>query len=164
MIYFAVEPSPIATFDANTMKSNGKSVVNWFLRELFTTYGEETKEGEHSLKLKFNQQRNIEIENQEYPVIGITCIATRVHQKKRKWVHWSGDAFFDWHTGQFKIPPKGTVVGSAVETDLSAWPDYDGEIAKIGECVAPGFIRAVLYNTQKWDNSKDNEVPDLGSL
>ena len=79
-------------------------------------------------------------------------------------MHWSGDAFLDWHTGQLTIPPKGTIVGSAVESDLSAWPDYDGEIPELGKSAAPGFVQAVLYNTQKWDNSKDNEVPDLASL
>ena len=26
------------------------------------------------------------------------------------------------------IPPQGVLVGSAVETDLSLWPDYDSEI------------------------------------
>src|SRR5262249_38079000 len=116
------------------------------------------------LELKFDEQRDIEIEGKEYPLIGVTCVATHIYQKKRKWVHWSGDAFLDWHTSQVIIPPNGTVVGSAVETDLSAWPDYDGEIPELEESAAPGFIQVVFYNSQQWDNSKDNEVPDLGSL
>lgn len=164
-IHFSAATVPIATFDSNTVKWNGKPVSNWFLRELFTTYAEESKEMEHALQLKFKKKRNIEIEGQEYSVIGITCIATRVYKKKRKWVHWSGDAFLDWHTGQFTIPHKGVVVGSAIETDLSEWPDFDGDIPEIGSSSEPGFfLRAVLHNTQKWDNSKDDEVPDLGSL
>lgn len=164
MIHFALDPSPIATFNANNLKWNGKPVVNWFLRELFTTYGAEKTEGEFTFELKFDQQRNIEIEDQEYPVVGITCLATRVHKKKRKWVHWSGDAFLDWHTSQLSIPPKGTVVGSAVETDLREWEDYKGEIPELGEQAKTGIIQAVLYDTQKWDSEKDEDVPDLKSL
>jgi hypothetical protein len=163
-IHFAESPAPLKTFDGNTVKWNGQPVSNWFRRELFTTYSEDTKEGDHTLELKFNEQRNIEIEGKEYPVIGITCIATRVCRKKRKWVHWSGEAFFDWHSNLLTIPPKGSVVGSAVETDLSAWSDYDGEIPEPGKWAEPGFIRAVLYMTQKWDSSKDNDVPDLSGL
>jgi hypothetical protein len=164
VIHFTVARAPIATFDSNTVKWKGKPVVNWFLKELFTTYAEEAKEGEYTLQLKFDQQRNIEIEGQEYPVMGISCIATRVYKKKRKWVNWSGDALYDWHTGQFTIPPGGVIVGSAVETDLSEWPDFEGDIPGIESGSRPGFVRAVIYEVQKWDNSKDNEVPDLGSL
>jgi len=119
VIHFAVTPAPMATFDPSTVKWSGKPVINWFIRELFTTHGEETKKGEYAIELKFDGQRNIEIEGKEYPVIGVACVGTHVYQKKKKWVHWSGDAFLDWHTGQFTIPPNGTVVGSAVESDLS---------------------------------------------
>ena len=164
MIRFSAATVPIATFDSKTVKWNGKPVSNWFLRELFTTYTEESEEGELTLKLDFKKQRNIEIEGREYSVIGIACIATRVYKKKRKWVHWSGDAFFDWHTGQLMIPRKGVLVGSAIETDLSEWPDFDGNIPEIWSNSEPSFLRGFLCNDQKWDNSKDDEVPDLESL
>ena len=164
-IHFTVAPPPIATFDSNTVKWKGKPVLNWFLKELFTTYAEETKEGKHTLQLKFDQPRNIEIEGQEYPVLGISCSATRVYKKKRKWVHWSGDAFFDWHPGKFTVPPKGVIVGSTIDTHLSEWPDFEGDIPEMGSDAEPDFfMRGVLYNTQKWDNTKDDEVPDLESL
>jgi hypothetical protein len=162
-IIFASAPAPIATFDSNTVKWNGKPVISWFARELFTTYREESQEGEHTLGVQFAKQHNIEIEGTEYPVIAITCCATRIFRKKRKWVNWSGDAFYDWHTSQLTIPPKGTVVGSAVETDLSLWADYDGEIPE-GQEMNSGFARMIFYEFQQWDNSKDDEVPDLSSL
>lgn len=167
MIRFAVSPIPIKTIDSNnTVKWNGKPVINWFTRELFTTYSEVAEEGEYTLKLDFNEQRNIEVEGKEYPAIGIGCIASRVFRKKRKWVHLSGEAFFDWHSNLLKIPRKGSVVGSAFETDLSTWPDYDGQIPKIGERAdGPGtLIQVVVHMTQKWDNSKNNDTPDLRSL
>lgn len=164
IIHFSEDKPHIATIDPNTVKWNGKLVVNWFIKELLTTYGEETKEGDHFLKFNFSKPRNIEVESKEYSVIGIACRATRIHQIKRKWVYWSGDAFVDWHNGKMTIPPKGQVVGSAVETDITLWPDYDGEIPELGNKSEKGFIRAVLYNTQKWDKSKDKDVPDLSNL
>lgn len=163
-IHFAVSPAPMATFDSSTVKWDGKPVINWFLRELFTTHGKETKEGEHTLELVFDEKRNIEIDGKEYAVNGITCIANRVYRKKRKWVNWTGDAFYDWHAGQFTIPAGGWIVGSAVETDLSGWPDYDGDIPDVGKRDGPGFLRAIVYSTQKWDHHKDDEVPQLTRL
>jgi hypothetical protein len=163
-VHFAIDPAPILTFDSGKVYWEGKPVVNWFKRELITKYGEETNEGEHVIELKFDEKRNIEIEGKEYPVTGITCIATRVCRNKRKWVNWSGDAFYDWHTGQITIPAKGTLVGSAVESDIAVWPDYDGDIPEKGETVATAFIRMIFYETQKWDADRDNEIPNLYEL
>lgn len=109
-VHFPKSPVPIASFDSGKVKYNGKSVINWFQRKLIIEYGEETEEGEHGLEVKFDQCSDIEIEGKKYPVIGITCVATRIHKKKRKWVHWSGDAFFDWHTSQITIPPNTTLL------------------------------------------------------
>lgn len=164
IIHFAAAPAPMATCDANTVKLNGKPAINWFLRELFTTHAEEIKEGTYTLELKFDSPRNIEVEGKEWPVVGITCVANRVYKKKRRWISWSGDALYDWHTGQITVPAKGMVVSSGIEPDLKKWPDYDGEIPLSGEESATGFLRAIIYKTQKWDNRKNSEVPDLGSL
>jgi hypothetical protein len=163
-IYFALPSSPVPTFDPKTVKWQGKPVVLWFFKQLFTTYGEETKPGEFTLTLQFDTTRNLEVEGNEFPVSGISCTALRVYQKKRKWVSWSGDAFYDWHTSQVTIPSKGTVVGSPVEADLHAWSDYEGDIPKPSDPFPSGFMRAVLYSGQKWDATQDSEVPDLKSL
>jgi hypothetical protein len=164
VIQFAPAHAPMATFDSNKVMVGGRPVINWFLRELFTSYAEETVEGEYKLDVGFDKECDIEIEGKEYPVTGIACIATRVCRNKRKWVSWSGDALYDWHTGRFTVPPNGTIVGSAVESDLSAWPDYDGEIPELRNETAAMFFRAVLYGVQKWDPAKDSEVPDLDRL
>ncbi len=163
-LHFALPSPPVPTFDPKAVKWQGKPVALWFLKQLFTTYGEETKPGEFTLQLQFKQTRYLEVDGKEWPVSGISCTALRVYQKKRKWVSWSGDAFFDWHTSWVTIPAKGTVVGSAVETDLHSWPDYEGDIPKPGDPLQPGLVRAVLYSGQKWDATQDPEVPDLETL
>lgn len=161
-IHFAIQSTPLPTVDANTARWKGKSASKWFLRELFTTYKNETKNDQMTITLNFTEPRIMEIEGREYSVAGISCHAIHIYQKKKKWVSWSGDAFYDWHAGQLKIPANGTVVGSAIETDLTAWSDYDGDIPQAEQYT--GFIRAILYDSQKWNPTEDSEVPDLESL
>jgi hypothetical protein len=164
VIHFALPRVPMAQMDPNTVKWNAKPVKNWFIKQLLTMYANETREGDFTIWCKFEQPRDVEVEGREYPVCGIDCVATRVCRKKRKWVHWSGEAFFEWETSRVIIPPKGVLVSSAVETDLSTWPDYDGEVPEPGKQAAGTFVRVVMYDIQKWDTSKDNDVPDLASL
>jgi len=161
---FSTLPAPTKIFNPNTVKWKGKPVGLWFLRELFTAHDEETTEGEYILEVISDQLQNIEVEGKEYSVRSISCDATRVCRKKKKWMCWSGDAFWDWHSGKFTVPPGGTLVGSAVDTDLSTWSDYDGEIPNIGEGTSIGLIQGVLHLSQKWDKSLDSEVPDLRSI
>ena len=160
-------PSSLPTFDANNVKWQGKPVVNWFIRELYTTYKDEkpTETGKvFNLTLKFDEPRYVEIEGEEYLLSAISCQAEKNLTKKKKWVYWSGDAFYDWHTNQFTIPPKGTIVGSAIETDLREWDDYDGELPDLTKKQYSGFIRAIVYSKQKWDESLNENTPDLSSL
>jgi len=169
VVHFATDetPSSLPTFDTNTVKWQGKPVINWFIRELCTTYKDEkcTESGKaFTLTLEFDKPRNIEIEGKQYLLSAISCQAERVQIKKKKWVFWSGDAFYDWHTNQFSIPPKGTIVGSAVETDIREWDSYDGELPDLSENQDTGFVKAIVYNKQIWDESKGKDTPDLDKL
>jgi hypothetical protein len=158
-------PSPgpsVAPFNSESVKWGGMPVVNWFLKELFTTYAHIQREGEHVLHIAFDEVRPLEVEGKQYPVSGVSVAAIRVCKKKRKWVSWSGDAFYDWHELKVVIPPKGTIVGSAVANDLSIWDDYDGDIPDIETLKATDSATFVIYDTQQWDESK--QVPDLTTL
>jgi hypothetical protein len=163
IVHFAGDKPPLEGFASGSVKWNGKPVVNWFPRHLLVERGDEPRDGVGiHLKMEFDQVRKLEIEGSEYDVKALSCIATRVVKKKKKWVSWTGDAFVDWHTGQCTIPAGGTIVGSAVETDLSLWDDYDGPIPEISKDAAKEFITLVMYDVQEWDNSLD--VPDLADL
>jgi hypothetical protein len=164
IVHFDLPEAPVPTFDVNSVKWGGKPLINWHLKELYTTYQYEEKEGECVLKTEFSQTRLIEIEGKEYPVKGILCVADRIFKKKRRFVSWSGDAFFDWEARVLTIPDKGVVVGSAVESDLSAWPDYDGVIPDSTRNVTLGFIHVTVYDQQTWDAGKDDDVPDVANL
>ncbi len=164
LVEFAVPGIELEPFDSNTVMWQQKPVANWFIKELLTTHAEDKDEGTLSLRVEFDRTRDVQIGGKEHPITAITCVAQRVFKNKRKWVSWSGDAFYDWHSGQFTIPSGGSVVGSAVESDLSLWDDCDGVVPDLETDSAPTFLRAVLYNTQKWDSTKDGDVPDLGGL
>ena len=168
-IYFADKKSrpSLRKFDSSSVKWQGKPVMNWFQRELFTTYRDEepAQTGEAlTLTVEFEEPRNIEVEGKEYILSAISCQATKTRIKKKKWVSWSGDAFLDWHTNQFTIPADGKIVGSPVEGDLREWDDYDGELPDIAKSDTTGFLKAVIYSKQKWDESLNESTPDLSSL
>jgi hypothetical protein len=152
-VHFAAEKPPITNFASESVKWQGKPVAHWFQQKLLTTHEGHTKEGDFRLGGDFQQVRNLEIEGKEYPVKGLTCFATWVFKKKKKWVTWSGDAFYDWNENKIIIPPGGKLVGTPMEFDLSAWGDYEGEIPDLAKGKAEGFIPGVLYDYQKWDET-----------
>jgi hypothetical protein len=154
---------PIDAFDSRAVKWQGKPVMNWFLRELFTTHQNVADNGERRLGGWFEQPRMLEIEGQDYEVVALFSLAYRVHRKKRKWVSWTGDGLYDWHKGQFIVPPGGTVVGSAVDRDFSTWDDFDGELPVAGN-LGNGEWLLIGYDTNRWDSSRDLDVPDLRTL
>jgi hypothetical protein len=160
VIFFEQPMPPIAGFASDAVLWRGKPASDWFRKELITAHGAETREGKYHLGLTFDNPQTLEIQGTPYQVKGLSGIATRICRKKRKWVHWSGDGIFDWHTGQALVPAGATLVGSAVETDLSCWDDYAGEIPAPGG--AGGFVTAVWYEIQQWPES--NEVADHSVL
>ncbi len=164
-LYFVVPPSSsLAAFDFNSVKYCEKPAVNWFLKELNTTYVGENTEGGHIINCVFDQPRSFEVVGSTHALAGISCLATRTLKKKRMWIDWSGDALYDWHTGQFALPANGMLLSSAINGDLSTWPDYSGEIPG-PERITGGLFNVVVFRSEEeWDNKFNNDVPDLGVL
>lgn len=164
IINFAISPDPITTFNPNAVKWNNKPIGLWFLRELIATHGDKQTEGTYLLTVRFREEQKLEIDGQEYYATGVDCNATRVCRKKKKWINWSGDAFYDWQSEKFTIAPSGRVVGSAVCSDLTTWLDHEGEIPHISQDTGIGFMQGVFRLFQKWDKNQDADVPDLDSI
>lgn len=165
IVHFADQVAPLDHLESDKVRFEGKPVILWFLRELFKKDMKDIDDEEHSFHVMFDCKRQVEISGTLYNVSGLSCSARHVKQKKRIWVHWSGDAFYDWHTGRFTIPAAGTVVGSSVRTDLATWPDFEGEIPDlIADAPLPGLMTAVVFNEQQWPQDRDDEVPDLRAL
>jgi hypothetical protein len=140
----------------------GKPVLNWFTKEFYTTYRHMTKIGDSTLDVPFNHVTNLEIRGQEYPVSQLSCSAKGQFLKKRKYVTFSGRAFYDWHTGKITVPPGVQVVAQPSEHDLLRWDDYDGEIPSPSDPKDLVLMRGVFVLTQYVDGSLP--VPDLELL
>jgi Restriction endonuclease len=162
IINFFKDKPASGTFDLGNVKYNGSPVIDWFMKELHTTFGEERILGHHTIANSFSRPRIIEIDGVDYEVLSIAVVVTRHCEKKKKWISWSGDAFYDWHQSELTIPPLGVVRGSVFDTDLSTWDDFDGEIPDLGRDEVKGLLVGVLEGFPKW--MPDAEVVDLSDL
>ncbi len=154
-------------FDSESVLWQGKPVFNWFLRELFTTHkdAEPSEPGKaFVLTVKFDQPTDFEIDGKSFRLTAISCISQRSKTYKKKWVSWSGDAFYDWHKKRFTVPPKGLIVGSSIESDVREWDDYEGELPDMSNENNPGFLNVIVHYKQAWDSSLNQNTPDLSSF
>jgi Restriction endonuclease len=158
-LHFAEAQSVFRVFVAESVKWNGKSVTNWFIRELITKNLGDKAPGDYTLTRDFREPVSIEVEGSMHLLKGISCTGRWVSLNKRKWVSWTGDAFYDWHLSSILVPARETIVSSGVETDLSFWDDYDGPIP-IAQTSGP--VRLTMIDSMKWDESK--EVAEIGEL
>lgn len=95
-VVFADPNNTTGEFDANEVLWQGMPVINFFQRELFTTCRDRTQVGQVTIMVPFDNVTNLVIRGKEYPVKGLACRALGEFKKKRKWVRYSGRAFFDW--------------------------------------------------------------------
>lgn len=65
----------LASFDPTSVKWQGKPVMNWFKKELFTTYANIETEGLFTITVDFDDPKEIEIGDQILEVCGISCMA-----------------------------------------------------------------------------------------
>jgi hypothetical protein len=162
IVHFHTLPGPekLTTFAGDEVRWQGKPVIKWFMRDLITAHSNEKTEGRHHTAVEFSQPREMEIGNDRYLVKGLACDAIRVYKKKRKWVSWSGDAFYDWQDRKYLVA--GQIVTTPIETDVSLWDDYAGEFPAEEHSEVQPFVRVIVRNYQKWDDSED--VVDLSDL
>lgn len=157
-------PSEIA--DMFAIRVDKKPIYHWFAKQLFTKFNDHASAGLFSLDVTFKQPQFIEIERQEILVDRILCVSERVIEHKKRWVSWTGDAYFDWHTNAITIPPNGELISSGVETDLTKWLDCEEPPPEISatDSVHQVSLDFRFRAIRGWDKNFDVEVPDLGSL
>jgi hypothetical protein len=167
------EAAEAGAFASNEVTYEDKSALNWFIKELHTTHQSVTDEGPFALELTFDAPRVFKVRGEPRRVLGLVFTSHRIYKKKRKWVSWSGDGLIDWRTKSlgtrgtdkvnFTVPAGGEIVGSAVETDLDKWEDYEGSLPESGG-EAPSFLRFIVYKQHNWNVNLDPETPDLLNL
>jgi hypothetical protein len=158
-----VPPRVSETFDSRDLTFEGKPILNWFIRELLSQQDRISPEGEHSTTLQFKEPRVLQLKGQDCLVAAVRCHAICEHRKKRKFVSWTGDALYDWHSELVTVPAGGELVSVWVDMDLSTWPDYDGDIPAPEDSSGARVASMVLYGLEPWV-SNDADVPDLSDF
>ncbi len=161
-VTFEMPIPPVVGFPSMDVTHGGMPVVHWFMRELFSKMLDRTREGRIVLTLDFDRTRALKFGDTEYPVISLACVASGIYRTKSQWMSWTGDGFYDWHSRRMMLPAKGTIVGSSLCTDLTTWPDYDGEIPGLLDPLPGNAFRLIMVDESRWDESLP--VPDLSGF
>lgn len=161
MILFADADQGVAenSFTGDSVKFDGLPIINWFRREFIMSHKISNDLRQYVMYFLFDSAQRFEVGGKDCDLTGVGCVADRVCINKKKWIKLYGDASIDWHSRQLTIPPEGIVYGSAVETNLAAWDDYDGIIPDETSDNKNTFPRLVMTNQEVWDHSM--QVPDL---
>lgn len=157
-VHYVAKDPPDIEFSAGQVTRKGKRAIDWFLKELSTTYVREEEQGWHSIKLEFSKKRLFEIAGQRRYLHGITFSARRELEKKKKWVSINGDALYDWQKGQIKIPPKTAIHSDSFRTDLSDWENHEGAIP------APAGIMDIRWTFYRLWVDPEKDALDLMAL
>lgn len=127
-VHFAARKVPIKSFEVADVKRDGRPVIEWFQKELATTYTNEERTGWLSYRLTFDKTRRLQIKNKRCFVKGLTFHALQICRKMKKWIKLGGQGFYDWDKHQLTIPPKGSVYTAPFRTDFSDWHEFEGDI------------------------------------
>jgi hypothetical protein len=150
---------PLGHWSYDDLLWQKKPIMNWFLNELFTTHYRDREPGKYRLSLVFPIEMTIEINGTEYKATQIGCLGKLVETKKRRWISWIGEGYYDWENSQIQIPAGAPLVSTGIEIDLSLWEDFEGELPTTS---TDKELLLLFYGGQAL--SKDAAIPDLMSL
>lgn len=127
-VHFAAQKAPITGFAVPDVKRDGRPVIEWFQKELVTTYVNEERTGWISLRVVFDKTRQFQIQNNRFFVKGLTFHALRTCRKMKKFIKFGGHGFYDWNKQRMTIPPKGSVYTAPFRSNFSDWEEFEGDI------------------------------------
>jgi hypothetical protein len=127
-VYFAAQKPPITHFEVPDVKRGGRPVIEWFQKELVTTYVNEERTGWISVKVTFDKTRRFQIKKRQCLVKAITFHALQTCTRMKKWIKFRGHGFYDWDKKKITIPPRGSVYTAPFRTDFSDWEEFEGDI------------------------------------
>jgi hypothetical protein len=130
-----------------------KPVAHWILHELYEKYASK-EPGTYFFRATFAGGLPVELNGTVYSLYEVGYQGVLIHTKKKTWVNWTGDAFFEWDKETLRIPGNTPLMSSAIEPRMNLWEDCDGEVPK-GILLA--FIGGQVLR-------EDMAIPDLSSL
>jgi hypothetical protein len=115
---------------------DGKPIINWFLKQLATTYSDATTFV--PLEVKFKQPIRVQCDGSNFWASGIRLIGDRIAKAKKGLMQASGDGVWDWQTKELTWPINGKLSFHCTSDMIAKWDDYFGEIPTLGQI--RGFI------------------------
>ncbi len=161
-IHFPPGHPPPGFFKAENVLLNGKPIIDWFWKQLYTKYPFVTTETDLPLQVVFKETQQLQIEGELHPVTSIVINAKRVCDKKKRFVRVTGEATFDWETSKLLIPAEGKVMFT-LPHGFDDWQEFDGDIE--AELAVPkAFILLCFEIHQVDDTAAAKDVIDLASF
>ena len=113
------------SFDPMSISIDNKKIIDWFSNYLLKIQKptEFLDEGWHGIELTFKNPQKINL----YDDINVNCLSINFKvlkkiDKRQKFIGISGDAFYDWQTGQMSFPAGVELVTDAVSIEeVSKW-------------------------------------------
>lgn len=100
--------------------------MEWFLKELSTTYASHFELGDLRLDIRYYKPQTYGLNGTQLDVEKVVFEAARILKHKQRLVRFKGDAFLDWKLNKLSIPPLGRVDSEPLNTDFVGWDDWDG--------------------------------------
>lgn len=137
------------TYRAEDVKIRGASVFEWVSTYLNRNHAIETEIGWRVYQHSFEEPVDVEIaEGKSVKCSGLELAVERVLVRKQKHIGVTGPGFYNWQTGQAKIPPGSTIKTFPISADFDSWDDAVDETDPNGGIV----FRIILHgSTQEFD-------------
>ena len=103
-----------------------RPAMEWFLKELSTTYALHFELGDLRLDIQYYKPQTYGLNGTQFDVEKVVFEAARILKHKQRLVRFKGDAFLDWKLNKLSIPPLGRVDSEQLNTDFVGWDDWDG--------------------------------------
>jgi hypothetical protein len=158
LVVFAGKRRP-SQFTPEQVQYKGKPVIEWFLKELFTTHRTRTETGHFGCHFSFDNRKMLEIAGERFFVKQVIFDAERDVVTRTKFIGWSGTAFYDWQSDCLNWPSNGCLVTDAISSDFSDW-----DICENVPGSQSGWITMNFRAFAAPPGYADKQVPDLPKL
>lgn len=155
-VYSKVEGSPIVVADIRSILLDGKPVIDWFAKQLSTTYSDATGPEPTRIEVKFKTVTTLQVEGRSVDATRLVMTAHRICRAKRGFVQVTGDAFYDWQADGLSWPIGGQLQYIVTEEMVLGWEPFTGEVPSEKE-----FLGLVIKEFIGADYARQ-DVIDLG--
>lgn len=116
-------PIQLSGFTKDSLKINGKKIVDGFCNYMLQHHDSELREGWVEIEFKFLVPQIVTVGDLGFPCTGMRFQAERLKEKKVRLVEWHDSGFFDWQRSQMKVPGKTMAESCVVPVNFFEWAD-----------------------------------------